>query len=144
MGTSLVPEVEVDFLTGGEVWKLRKAFRRGGAELTLWEAWEASRFIVFSGLIGMLVAHQLTNDLLFWVLPVLLPMIFAPLIISLSSRQVAPNPEADARRRLFTTPEELHVPRILSLHDEILARWTGLEPSSYDVTVPDGLELSRG
>ncbi len=120
------------------------ANRRGGAELTLWEAWEASRFIVFSGLIGMLVAHQLTNDLLFWVLPVLLPMIFAPLIISLSSRQVAPNPEADARRRLFTTPEELHVPRILSLHDEILARWTGLEPSSYDVTVPDGLELSRG
>lgn len=35
MGTSLVPEVEVDFLTGGEVWKLRKAFRRGGAELSV-------------------------------------------------------------------------------------------------------------
>jgi DNA repair exonuclease SbcCD ATPase subunit len=32
-GTSLVPEVEVDFVVGGQLWQLRKAFRRGGAEL---------------------------------------------------------------------------------------------------------------
>lgn len=32
-GTSLVPEVEVDFAIDGQDWQLRKAFRRGGAEL---------------------------------------------------------------------------------------------------------------
>lgn len=35
LGTGLVPEVEVDFLAGGQDWKLRKAFRRGGAELSV-------------------------------------------------------------------------------------------------------------
>ena len=32
-GTSLVPEFEVDFVVGGQDWQLRKAFRRGAAEL---------------------------------------------------------------------------------------------------------------
>lgn len=32
-GTSLVPEIEVDFVVRGQNWRLRKAFRRGGAEL---------------------------------------------------------------------------------------------------------------
>ena len=35
MGTSLVPEVEVDFLAAGQDWKLRKVFRRGGVELSV-------------------------------------------------------------------------------------------------------------
>ncbi len=33
LGSSLVPEVELDFELGGAAWRLRKAFRRGGAQL---------------------------------------------------------------------------------------------------------------
>ena len=94
--------------------------RRGGAMLTVTEAWEACRFMVFAGVIGLVVAHFLTVHIILWMLPVLLPMIFSPLIISWTSRLVAPSSH---RARLFTTPEEINTPPILALHDEILARW---------------------
>ena len=94
--------------------------RRGGATLTITEAWEACRFMVFAGVVGLVVAHFLTVHIILWMLPVLLPMIFSPLIISWTSRLVAPSSH---RARLFTTPEEINTPPILALHDEILVRW---------------------
>ncbi len=114
--------------------------RRGGATLTLAEAWEASRFIVFFGVLGLVTAHFLTAHIIFWVLPVIVPMILSPFIISWSSR-MAPAPAG--RPRLFATPQERAVPAILALHDEILSRWQPA-PAAADPTLTRRLELARG
>lgn len=100
--------------------------RRGGAELTLREAWEASRFIVGYGLAGLVIARFLTTHIFWWVMPVVLPMILSPVLISRTSRMARPRRDG---HRLFTTPEELAVPAILTRHDEILARW--LAPGAF-------------
>jgi len=97
--------------------------RRGDAALTLAEAWAASRFMVLIGLGALGIAYYMTVDIFFWVLPVLLPMIFAPVIIALTSRRSVARAGALAGRRLFATPAEIRPPAIVVLHDEILARW---------------------
>lgn len=96
---------------------------RGDATLTLREAWAASRFIVLTGLLGLGVAHFLTAHIFFWVLPVIVPMILAPFIISWSSRLSSQDDPLRPAARLFTTPEEMRTPEILAIHDAILARW---------------------
>ena len=106
---------------------------RGDATLTLREAWAASRFIVMSGVLGLGVAHFLTVNIFFWVLPVIVPMILAPFIISWSSRLSAGDDPLRPTPRLFTTPEELRTPAILMTHDAILARWL-----SQPVAPPSG------
>lgn len=97
------------------------ANRRGGAELTLAEAWEASRFVVFYGMLGLVIAHFLTTHIFWWVLPVVVPMIMAPVLIARTSQPAAVG--RTPGRRLFTTPAETVLPPILRLHDQILARW---------------------
>lgn len=96
---------------------------RGDATLSLREAWAASRFIVLVGVLGLGVAHFLTAYIFFWVLPVIVPMILAPVIISSSSRLSRRDDPLSPTARLFTTPEELRTPAILLLHDQILSRW---------------------
>lgn len=98
--------------------------RRGGAELSLAEAWAASRFIVLFGIAGLVIAHFLTTHIFWWVLPVVVPMILAPALIARTSLPALPAKRG--RARLFTTPQEVRVPPILRLHDEVLARWQSL------------------
>ncbi|MFO1173882.1 MAG: glucans biosynthesis glucosyltransferase MdoH [Paracoccaceae bacterium] len=102
------------------------ANRRGGADLSLAEAWEASRFIVFFGVLGLVIAHFLTTHIFWWVLPVVVPMILAPVLIARTSLPALP--ARPGRVRLFTTPQELDAPPILRLHDQVLARWQGPAP----------------
>jgi membrane glycosyltransferase len=112
--------------------------RRGDAAMTLGEAWEASRFIVLAGLAGLAAAHYLTTGLFFWLLPVLVPMVFAPVIVALTSRR------ADGFG-LFVTPEEVDRPRIVALHDEVLARWQRTEGGvSAILSGRGGLEVANG
>ena len=96
--------------------------RRGGAELTLGEAWAGSKFIVLFGLAGLVIAHFLTSHIFYWVLPVVLPMIGSPLLIARTSQPARPGRRG---RRLFTTPQDMRNPAILALHDAILADWRG-------------------
>lgn len=96
--------------------------RRGTAELTLDEAWEASRFIVLFGVLGLTAAYVLGGSLFWWGLPVAGPMILSPWLISRTSRNAAPA-GAGGRPRLFTTPQEMSEPPILALHDRIVAGW---------------------
>ena len=107
---------------------------RGDATLTLREAWAASRFIVLTGLLGLGVAHFLTAHIFLWVLPVIVPMILAPFIISWSSGLSSQDDPLRPVARLFTTPEETRTPEILTIHDAILARWlaptTAAEPGA--------------
>jgi membrane glycosyltransferase len=92
---------------------------RGDGRMSLAEAWAASRWIVWSGLLGSGLAAWLSPALLPWLAPVLLPMMLAPAIIAWSS--------APARSALFQTPPEATIPEILQLDRQFRALW---EPDS--------------
>ncbi len=90
--------------------------RRGEARMTISEAFEACHFMVTIGLIGFLASWYWIPALLPWLVPVLVPMIFAPLLIACTSRPAGAS-------ALFATAEERQWPEILARHDAILAEW---------------------
>lgn len=92
---------------------------RGDGSLTLRDAWEASHWIVWIGVFGLLATAAFAPMLLLWLLPVGLPMTLAPVIISWSSRP--------SGSKLMTTPEELSQPVVLGLQDAVFARWSALD-----------------
>jgi membrane glycosyltransferase len=120
--SSLIAPILMAFQTRSVLQVLRGADsgwpvnRRGEAQLTVAEAFEACHFMVTIGLLGLIASWYWIPDLLPWLLPVLGPMIFAPLLIAWTSRS------ADGSA-LFATPEERKLPEILARHDGILARW---------------------
>ena len=113
--------------------------RRGDARLTLGEAFEASRFMVTLGIVGLVAARWEVPGLTLWLLPVLLPMIAAPLIISATSLPgPAPAPGRDpGAPRLFATPAERHAPPIRLLHHHVLDDWAPGAPAPAPEALPE-------
>ncbi|MGL4310132.1 MAG: glucans biosynthesis glucosyltransferase MdoH [Paracoccaceae bacterium] len=105
---------------------------RGDGSLTLAESWAASRFIVLTGGLGLWATWHLAPSLVPWLLPVGLPMLFAPVLIAWTSRP------SSGESGVFRVPSEMHVPRIVLRHDDILARWRNGGPvlQSADGTFP--------
>lgn len=103
---------------------------RGDGRLTLMEALAASRFIVATGVLGLFATWHLAPALVPWMLPVGLPMILAPAIISWTS-----HPSGEGR--LFTTPAEQRVPDVLAAHDAIVALWSA-PPAAGQMAQPGG------
>jgi membrane glycosyltransferase len=120
--SSLIAPILMAFQTRSVLQVLRGADagwpvnRRGEARLTVGEAFEACHFMVSIGLVGLFASWYWIPELLPWLLPVLAPLILAPLLIAWTSYSA----EGAA---IFATPEERMVPGILSRHDAILARW---------------------
>lgn len=120
--SSLIAPILMAFQTRSVIQVLRGADggwpvnRRGEAQVTILEAFEACHFMVTIGLIGLVASWYWIPALLPWLLPVLGPMILAPVIIAWTSRSA----EGSA---LFATSEEIRRPAILSRHDAILAAW---------------------
>ena len=114
---------------------------RGDARLSLGEAWAASRFIVIAGAACLTAGYFLTTQILIWLLPVAVPMLLAPVAISWTSRTARP---AGRAVRLFTTPEELAVPAILTLHDAVLAAWQPVAAAPAEIKSLPELELAGG
>ena len=93
---------------------------RGDGTLSFRDAWAASHWIVTTGGVVLVMAQWLSPELVLWLMPVALPMVLAPLLISWSSRP--------SRSALFSTETELSPAPVMRLHDAILARWDeGLE-----------------
>lgn len=88
---------------------------RGDGSLTLLEAWRAGNWITVTGLAGLGLAFWLSPALILWLLPVLLPMILAPLVLWWSSHP--------GKIWRFLTPAQVGQPKILSLHDAWTKRW---------------------
>ncbi len=88
---------------------------RGDGTLSFRDAWAASHWIVTTGGVVLVFAQWLSPQLVPWLLPVAMPMVLAPVLISWSSRP--------SRTALFTIPTEQQPPAIMALHDRILARW---------------------
>ncbi len=92
---------------------------RGDGSLRFGDAWAASHWIVTAGAVLMGATQWLSPVLVPWLLPVTLPMIFAPLIIAWSSKPT--------RSGLFLTPAERQTPAVAARQALILSRWQGME-----------------
>ena len=88
---------------------------RGDARLSLAEAWAASHWVVWTGAISLAVTWYLAPWLVVWMLPVVVPMLLAPVIISWSSQP--------ARSGVFTTPTDIEEAPVMRRQREILADW---------------------
>jgi len=104
---------------------------RGEGALTLTEAARSSYWIVMIGTISLGATWLLAPTLLVWLLPVTLPMIAAPLLISWSSKPLGP--------QHFTTPAEREVPAVVAAYRDIHTRWRiGLAPAEPNTDRPTG------
>lgn len=92
---------------------------RGDGTLSLAEAWSGSYWMVTNGVIGLGLANWFAPHLVLWLLPVALPMVMAPIIISWSSKT--------SKSRLFATPTERHGSAVIRQQDLIMQRWQGNE-----------------
>lgn len=88
---------------------------RGEGALTFADAARSSFWIVMIGMLALVATWLLAPALLIWLLPVTLPMIAAPLLISWSSKPLGPHH--------FITPTEIDVPPVVGAFRDIHARW---------------------
>ncbi|MFV0358245.1 glucans biosynthesis glucosyltransferase MdoH [Tropicimonas sp.] len=65
------------------------ANQRGEGRLTLAEGWDAAHWITLTGLTALTIVAFVAPDLTIWLLPVCLPLVFAPLIIAWTSRSAS-------------------------------------------------------
>lgn len=86
---------------------------RGEGQLTLSEAIRASHWITATGSLALMSAYYFAPALAPWLLPVCVPMILAPLLISVGSRRLT--------YAVFTTPEEREVPDVVARYRALLA-----------------------
>ena len=93
------------------------ASNRGDGRITLTAASAASRWITVTGLIGLTASSVLAPGLVPWLLPVSLPMILAPFLISWFSQ--------DSRSGLMAVPSELTPAPVIRHHQQILRAWRG-------------------
>lgn len=92
------------------------ASNREAGCVSLREAWDASWWISATGFVVMAATLEFAPDLYYWLLPVCVPLMAAPLLIRLTSLRFD-------RSALFTSDGELDRPAILAEQTAILAGW---------------------
>ncbi len=104
------------------------ASNRTDSELNLGQAWAASWWITCCGCAGFALVLAVAPHLAVWSVPVVLPMILAPVIISHTSRPMT-------ALWLFRVPEETTPSPVLREWQTIHAGWTGSQrPVEQDFT----------
>ena len=93
------------------------ATRRGSQEMPFADAWAASRMMVLIGAVMLGGAAYYTPEVLVWLVPVAVPMVFAPLLIWLSAKPMD--------GPLFLSAQERESSPILAERDAIVAAWSG-------------------
>ncbi len=101
---------------------------RGDGRLSVAEAWAASGWISIIGALGLAGVYLLAPGLVLWLLPVGVPMLLAPLVISWFSQP--------SRTELMTVPSELSPAPIIGLHEAIMRDWL-----PDDATVDDSPDV---
>ncbi|WP_119308729.1 glucans biosynthesis glucosyltransferase MdoH [Cohaesibacter haloalkalitolerans] len=91
---------------------------RGDGRLSYAECFAAAWWVSLIGVVGLLLAIYLAPNIFYWLLPVALPILFAPWILHWSSQIGSDS--------VFTVPSEMLTPPVVSLHDELVERWTTL------------------
>jgi len=100
------------------------ATARGEGRLTFAEGWRSGRWIALFGLAVSALTFWAAPDLILWLLPVTIPMIIAPLLITVTSWPVS--------SRMFTVPRDLKNAPVVS---DYLAQ---LSEAAPEVEVPHG------
>jgi membrane glycosyltransferase len=95
------------------------ASNRTGSVLTLRQAWASAWWISCCGGVALAVVLWASPALVIWSLPVALPMILAPLLISVTSLPLSP------LAALWRVPHEIAPAPVLREWQAIHARWTG-------------------
>jgi membrane glycosyltransferase len=90
------------------------ASERDGRPLTLAEAWEATGWVTTLGIAGLALTVAAALGSLYFVLPVFLPMLFAPVLAAWSSR-------GPAAGGLLGVGSERGVPEVARLRDDLLS-----------------------
>ncbi|EPX78728.1 glucans biosynthesis glucosyltransferase MdoH [Salipiger mucosus] len=103
------------------------ANQRGEGRLSLAEGWQAGRWIALWGAVLLGLTAWLAPVLALWLLPVGVPMMLAPLLISATSQPLAPG--------LFVVPQEQAPGPVIRAYRTELARWRPATDS--DVPAPD-------
>lgn len=93
---------------------------RNSSRLTIEEAFAASWWMMAVSAFAVAVVLALAPATLPWLIPVAIPVVAAPALISLSSRE-------SLTRKFFATPVEYSAPDIVKHQRRILARWTSDE-----------------
>lgn len=111
------------------------ASNREAGAVSLREAWDASWWISVTGFVVMAATLEFAPDLYYWLLPVCVPLMAAPLLIRLTSQRF----DGSA---LFASDGELDPPAILAEQTAILAGWRNqpliVEPLQ-DLPQPDAI-----
>lgn len=94
---------------------------REGQSLPLIEATRASWWVLLTGVLMLLGSHFFAPNLFYWLLPIALPQILAPLLISLSSTQRSGH--LAAQIGLFMTPEERQPTPVMQHKQHCLSQW---------------------
>lgn len=92
------------------------ATRRGAQALEMGEAWAASRWMVLIGAGTLLATGYFVPAMLVWLIPIAVPMLFAPMLIWFTARPFA--------GPVYQTPQESDPAMILVDRQAILDRWT--------------------
>ncbi|KEP69823.1 glucans biosynthesis glucosyltransferase MdoH [Thioclava sp. BHET1] len=108
---------------------------RGDGRLSVNEGFAASWWIVAIGLGGLVLTYIFSPGLLLWLLPVGLPMLAAPWLISWSSQT--------SRSALMTVPSEVELPPVVALHNRILSRWDNAFPAPDAALSSDSSDSRR-
>ena len=90
------------------------ANQRNEGRLSLRDGWAAGSWIVLIGAVILAAVQWLAPDLTVWLLPVAVPMVFAPFLIAWSSR-----PSSQS----FTVPEDANPLDIVAQYDSICDVW---------------------
>ena len=104
------------------------AANRGGGRMSLGDAWQASRWVVLSGLLAMGFALIAAQGMIIWLIPIAGPMAIAPLVIWATSQ----NAEGRVWRLIFITPTELAPAPVMTARDRILGDW-GRTPAPLEI-----------
>lgn len=93
---------------------------RGDGTLSVGESWTATWWIVITGIVVLVCTWIFVPGLVPWLLPIAVPMILAPYVVSWTSLR--------SKTRLFLTPRDLDPAPVMMLQDRFLAAWQAETP----------------
>jgi membrane glycosyltransferase len=108
------------------------ANQRGDGRLTLAQGFAAGAWIMATGGAALALVLYVAPDLVMWLLPVCVPMLLAPLLITFSSWPLT--------HSVFTIPEEAKPAPVAATYARVLDRWmtqpaqTGENPQGSEKT----------
>ena len=107
------------------------ATQRGQNWINLDVAFRASWWVMGLGLVTLGGTILFAPNIALWVAPAMLPAIFAPLLISFSSRP----PRSESLPQVFRTDLEIDPPPVVKEYQSIMAHWTVPDVSLEPVTI---------